>query len=439
MNNPVIDQDRFEHLNAKLSATDRKALLPAWSRHEKELPLVELDVRWVRFSTLNHRTKAEQMRLSSRQGQLDLFSNDPLGDHAQQLQYDILRAQHGFEDLKADLQERGQQEPAVVTCEGVLINGNRRSAALRALYLDEQHMPSRNVRCLVLPHDATVDEIVDLETELQIARDFREDYSWVNEALLIEEIFNREDQNWDRVASRMHMDVPSVRAQFEKLQQLHQLVALSGGSKFHADFSENQSAFGELANHIRGKTSVEANSVREAYFLGTLAGVEYRTLRHLRRDDAAALIRKELEEDPAIGALINDIGHGCQEVGGDILDDVLGDPSDKNSDLSGVLSFIAEKGRDEVVELPTGTTLAVDDLIGSVNAAVNAAAQEANEENRDNRNLNAPINRLSSAIDHVRRAGSLLEKARVIADWQEDDFRRKIDELEAEIAELKSL
>ena len=83
--------------------------------------------------------------------------------------------------------------------------------------------------------------------------------------------------------------------------------------------------------------------------------------------------------------------------------------------------------------------MAVDDLIGSVNAAVNAAAQEANEENRDNRNLNAPINRLSSAIDHVRRAGSLLEKARVIADWQEDDFRRKIDELEAEIAELKSL
>ena len=60
----------------------------------------------------------------------------------------------------------------------------------------------------------------------------------------------------------MHMDVSSVRGQFEKLQQLHQLVALSQGTRHHADFLPNESAFTELAKHVKGKPAQEAASVR---------------------------------------------------------------------------------------------------------------------------------------------------------------------------------
>src|SRR5262249_6246086 len=162
---------RAQFLRARIS--DKKALLPAWSRSDKELPAVEVEVEWVRFSTLNHRTKAEQLRAIHKADRPDLFTADPLGKEAQDAQYKILCGQEGFDALKADLKERRQQEYAVVSAEGVLINGNRRAAALRSLYREDDHRDSRYMRCLLLPEDATPDELVDLEAELQIARDFK--------------------------------------------------------------------------------------------------------------------------------------------------------------------------------------------------------------------------------------------------------------------------
>ena len=115
MSNPVLDQERVEFLRAR--NVTRKALLPAWPRQDKELSLVGVEVDWVRFSTLNHRTKAEQMRAVHQAKRKDLFTADPLGRDAQQAQYDILRLQESFEALKEDLRTRRQQEPAVISAE----------------------------------------------------------------------------------------------------------------------------------------------------------------------------------------------------------------------------------------------------------------------------------------------------------------------------------
>lgn len=251
MPNPTLDRDRVEFLAAR----DKRGpvAVPAWPRHDRELPLVEVEATWVRFSTMNHRTRAEQRREIHLAGRPDLFTADPLGSEAQDAQYRILSQQEGFTDLKADLQDRGQQEPAIITADGVLINGNRRSAALRSLYWDDNHLPARYVQCLILPEDANKDELVDLEAELQVARDFKQDYSWVNEALLIEELYDREGKNFSRVAKRMHREVGDVRALHEKLQQVHQLVALSQGARMLVDFEDNESAFTELAKHVKNK------------------------------------------------------------------------------------------------------------------------------------------------------------------------------------------
>ena len=149
MPNLVLDQERVEFLRARSST--KMALLPAWPRPQKELRVVEVEVNWVRFSTLNHRTKAEQLRVIHDLKRPDLFTADPLGNDAQQAQYKILRGQAGFEDLKDDLQVRHQQEYAVISAEGVLINGNRRAAALRSLFYDDHVLDAKYLRCLLLP------------------------------------------------------------------------------------------------------------------------------------------------------------------------------------------------------------------------------------------------------------------------------------------------
>lgn len=434
MPNPLLDQQRVQFLNSRSKIGS--VLVPAWPRYDKELPQVEVDVMWVRFSTLNHRTRAEQMREERSSGNPLLFKSDPLGPAAQAAQYQILSGQEGFDALKADLKERGQQDPAIVTAEGVLINGNRRSAALRSLYADEKHLKAKYVKCLILPQDATPAELLDLEAELQVARDFKKEYSWINEALLIEELYDRENKDFERVAARMHRDTSDVRSLHEKLQQVHQLVTLSNGAKLHIDFTENESAFDELAKHIRNKPTAEAESVRATYFLGTLAGVKYRKLRHLRRRDAAQLVRREIDRDVTLSTILAKIIPPPPLDSNDPLDDVLGVPEENG--LNDVLSYIASKKPEESISLDDGESLTVANLLDTLQGAINTAADDAEEEARDKSAVSAPTERIKRAIDEIERALSALPKARTFPEWNEADFVARRDQLKALLSVLET-
>src|SRR4051794_29596921 len=103
--NPMLDQDRLAMLQARKPV--RHVLIPAWPREQKELPQVEVEVTWVRFSTLHHRTQAEQRREIHLAGQPALFPADPLGPATHDAQYPILTGQEGFKELKEDLKDRG--------------------------------------------------------------------------------------------------------------------------------------------------------------------------------------------------------------------------------------------------------------------------------------------------------------------------------------------
>ncbi|MBK6734461.1 MAG: ParB/RepB/Spo0J family partition protein [bacterium] len=243
MSNRGLDQERLEYIKGRINSQTQRVELIAWPRAEKLLYKVSLEVDWVRFYTLNHRTRAEQQQKEHSLGQPDLFSADPLGAHAQDVQMQIIASQDGFADLCADIGERGQREPAVVTAEGVLINGNRRVAALRRMLRDDHNLNCKYVQCLVLPDDANHDEILLLETELQIARDFKQEYSWINEALLIEELYEKNARSYQHVAKIMHRSTRDVQDAHDKLKQVYQLVELSQGAKQLADFKDHESAF----------------------------------------------------------------------------------------------------------------------------------------------------------------------------------------------------
>jgi len=435
MPNPILDQDRVAFLDAR----DKHGtiLVPAWPRGAKELALVEVEVDWVRFSTLNHRTRAEQLREIHLAGKANLFTADPLGDEAQAAQFRILKKQDGFDALKADLRERGQQDPAIITAEGILINGNRRSAALRSLYREDNFLKAQYVKCLVLPQDATAEELVDLEAELQVAQDFKQDYSWINEALLIEELYDREHKDFDRVAKRMHRDVNDVRALHEKLQQVHQLVSLANGARLHIDFKDNESAFDELAKHIRNKPPAEADSVRATYFLGTLSNVKYRKLRHLRRPDASELVLREIAGDRALKSLLESLD-GPPIVEDDPLNDVLGDVPHAGN-LNGILGFLASKRPEESIAMTDGAHVTAQEILDTLQSAITAAADEAEEEQRDQTAVSAPIVRCEKAIGELERVISSLPKARTFTEWNEPAFVRKMARLESLLDQLKDV
>lgn len=89
--------------------------------------------------------------------------------------------------LMADLRENGQLDPGVITRDGAVINANRRMAILTALH-EETHDPKFDyLRVARLPKEVDEKDIWRIEAGLQFAKEFRLDYSPINELLKLKE------------------------------------------------------------------------------------------------------------------------------------------------------------------------------------------------------------------------------------------------------------
>lgn len=438
---PHLDPDREAYLDRRDKPSS--VAVPAWPRRDKILAKVELETQWVRFSVLNFRTRVEQDAYEKKHGTPNLFREDPLGPAAQEAQYQILRSQPGFDRLKEDLQLRGQQEPAIVTADGVLINGNRRSAALRSLYVDDGERKGQYVECLVLPKDATVEEMTDLEAELQVAETFQEDYGWLNDALLIEHYLDRENKDWAKVAKRLHRGQNYVEAQYDKLLLVRQLVGMSQGARLLEDFVDNESAFTELSRHIKNKSQAEAEAIKFVYFLGTLANVEYRNLRHLQVADAADLVLAQLEDDPECQPLLDAAAELSVDApeGRDPLDELLGETNNSGSEstIKSLLSLVAQKPRETSLALPDGSKMDMPTVLGRLKTTVVAAAKEAQEQERDRNQQSAPIKRAESALADLQRVKTALPTAQRHNEFDGDKLIGNLDEILTVVSEIRDL
>ena len=131
---------------------------------------------------------------------------------------------------------------------------------------------------------------------------------------------------------------------------------------------------------------------------------------------------------------------GSDDEAIDYLDDVLGvDKGSEAPDLNQVLSFLAAQKPKNIVTLPTGEQVAVDQLLTSVKSAVDAAAKEASENVKDAKAVVAPTRKLDLAKENITRAGAALSKARSQSDWDEAALKAKIEEVKSAISQLESM
>src|SRR5207249_750042 len=83
-----------------------------------------------------------------------------------------------------------QTEPLLLTREGVVVNGNRRLAAMRELFRENSTQFARfcSVRVLILPEGITADELRRIEVRLQMTPQTLLPYEWVAEALAVRDL-----------------------------------------------------------------------------------------------------------------------------------------------------------------------------------------------------------------------------------------------------------
>lgn len=163
----------------------RESVTVEWRGKPRSLDVIDMPVNVLYYNPDTHRIRAQRTVDAARDAEL---TADPWSPESQEYLHDLLRGDPAdparedpeFRTLKQDLQEHGQNDAGIVTPTGVLVNGNTRRAAMREL-------GQPNIRVGVLPGDWTWDDIGAVELTLQLRRDYRREYSFINRLLAIEE------------------------------------------------------------------------------------------------------------------------------------------------------------------------------------------------------------------------------------------------------------
>lgn len=160
-----------------------------WRGEPRHLYVISMPVDMLYFNPDTHRIRAQRTLDPERNKAID---DDPWGRSAQTYLHDLLRQRPSNPDqtdpeytaLMDELDDLGQREPGIISPHGVLVDGNTRAAALKDLGV-------QNIRVGVLPDDTTRKDINSVELSLQLRKDRRRDYSYINRLIAIDEELGR--------------------------------------------------------------------------------------------------------------------------------------------------------------------------------------------------------------------------------------------------------
>jgi hypothetical protein len=162
-----------------------------------DLPVIQVPLSLPIYRMANFRTRTAQQAYARREGKpADYFSAGEENEATQQRQHEFLLkfANTGREGSIAPiidvLKAERQRQPILITRRGVVVNGNRRLAAMRGLYDEDPNLYREfaTVKCQLLPVTATLNDIVEVEVRLQMKQRTELDYDWINECIAIREL-----------------------------------------------------------------------------------------------------------------------------------------------------------------------------------------------------------------------------------------------------------
>ncbi len=241
-------------------------------RNQKtQLRLIRIATDLLVYRMENFRTYIDQRSIIIREGKSpDFFLAGQENESVQQLQHEILAqlARKGRADSIAPvievLKTEKQREPILITNRGVVVNGNRRLAAMRELLEEDRTANAEftHVDCLVLPADVSPEEIVDIEARLQAKPETKLDYDWIGDCLLIQKLLDL-GRTPAQVAERLNRKPAEIRNSLAALGEA--TVYLKDWAKAEGDYTrvrEAEQFFKDLPGLVQGKEEGLAEASR---------------------------------------------------------------------------------------------------------------------------------------------------------------------------------
>ncbi len=278
-----------------------ETLTVEWRGRPLHVEVIDMPLDALLYNPGTHRIRAQRSLDPARDA---ILTADPWAEKSQDyLRYLLTirpsepdRRDPAFDDLKGSLQEHKQNEPGLITREGILVNGNTRCAALRELNT------ITSMRVGVLPESCKWEDINDVELSLQLRPDQRRDYSYINRLLAIDEQRVQLNRDLSVIAKAFHTTTQACERDLWVLAQLRDLIERSvtadGASLRLMDLERSQEKLAELYRAFRNaKTKEQADLLKEARLSAILLDFSKTDVRYIDADFQSRYLDKTLPDE----------------------------------------------------------------------------------------------------------------------------------------------
>lgn len=150
-----------------------------------DLPSYQIPIRLLQFNRDNRRFNVEIGEVEAKLGRQ---LNPTLDEDINRIKMLLLQDEIEAKKLKSDLKKIGQQtDVAVISWDGVVINGNRRMATLQELYDEEPNAKWESLWTIRLPEKISEQDLWRIEAGLQLSKIKVADYGPINNMLMVSE------------------------------------------------------------------------------------------------------------------------------------------------------------------------------------------------------------------------------------------------------------
>ncbi|ASR33653.1 hypothetical protein BAY61_00110 [Prauserella marina] len=232
----------------KEAGATRETVTVDWNGQPLHVDVIESPLSGLYFNPATHRIRAQRTHDPKRDAELKA---DPYSTASQEYLKYLLQASPAdpnrrdpeFDELLVSLRDFKQNDPGLITHQGVLVNGNTRAAALRELGV-------QSMRVGVLPESFTWDDVNAIELSLQLRKDHRREYSYINRLLAMEEQASL-GRTPERIAKEFRVRTETYEQERWILGVIYDLLDRSkdqehGTALRLIDFEQHQEKFKEL-------------------------------------------------------------------------------------------------------------------------------------------------------------------------------------------------
>ena len=411
-----------------------------WRGQPNHIPVISMPVDLLHFNPDTHRIRAQRSMDPDREKKLE---SDPFGEAAQNYLHQLLmgdptdpsKIDPSFVALKDDLRAHGQTDPGIITRSGVLINGNTRRAALKEI-------GEKNIRVGVLPPDAGHDDLQSIELSLQLRKDHKRDYSFMNFLLAVDERAVAGE-----LAAKIQRDFHIQATTYERSRWILEFVreALDRskvpGANGKAlgmrlvDFESHQGKLEELYRAymaLKPKGPDDAEALREQRLLAIVLGGSKTDLRWIEPNFVERYMKATLPTVAPTPAPSVKIPGTSITVKG---------PSQQVQALRQLTNSVLQAK--SIALAPEAATPAevikANDLLGDIGGSFDTALDRAGRTARVVKKRLAPVDRIADACEDLEQAVSAVADARATGNFDPVDLDEVLVTLKSNVEKLSAI